>query len=189
MNRNDDYLRCEIPGVALDKIAIARYTIPAADVAAADADGILDGTAFPATAGYVSTFLAQPPCAMTLTLVASGTQTGKVNIEGQDIAGNDIEEEVTMISATPVETTRAFAHIDRIKLPIKVASETIDIGWGAKFGLPYKLEYAAQVIAKLFNSAADTGTVTANSSDLAKNVFDPNGTPDGLKALEFYIMV
>ena len=77
----------------------------------------------------------------------------------------------------------------KIRLPIKVGSETIDVGWGGKFGLPYKLAFAGQVIVKLFNGAADTGTVTANATDLAKNVYDPNGTPDGEKALDFYLLV
>lgn len=189
MNRHDDFLRSEVCGLALDKMAVARYTIPAAKVVAPDSDGILDGTDFPATAGYVSNFIKQPPYAMTLTLVASGTQTGKVTVEGLDIAGNPISEEVTMTSATPVATNQAYSKVTRIKLPQKVASETIDVGWGGKFGLPYKLEFAGQVIVKLFNGSADTGTVTADAEVLAKNVFDPNGTPDGEKALDLFILI
>ena len=189
MNRHDDYLRSDVPGMKLDKISTVRYSIHAASVVLADADGILDGEDFPASAGFVSDFEAQPPYPMTITAVASGTQTGKVLLVGEDIAGNVIEEELTMTSDTPVESAKAFAKITAIKLPIKVGSETIDVGWGNKFALPYKLVFAPQVIVKLFNGAADAGTVTANATDLAKNVYDPNGTPDGAKALDFYILL
>lgn len=176
-------------GKTVNEMKVAHYNIPAAQVVAPDEDGILDGTAFPAAAATVTTFLAQPPCAMTLTAVASGTQTGKVTIHGYDIGGNKISEELTMKSDTPVAGAKAFAQVTAIDLPIKVASETIDVGWGAKFGLPYKLAADELVILKLFNGAADAGTVTNDASDVAKNVYDPNGTPDGKKALDFYIIV
>lgn len=176
-------------GVTVNEVKIGHFHIPAAQVVAPDTDGILDGEAFPATAGTVRTFLAQPPCAMTLTAVASGPQTGKIKIHGFDIGGNQISEELTMNGATAVAGSKAFAQITAIDLPVKVGSETLDVGWGDKFGLPYKLAADELVIIKLFNGAADSGTVTNNADDLAKNVYDPNGTPNGEKALDFYILV
>ena len=189
MGRFLGQLSSDAYGATVDEIKVGHFNIPAAKVVAPDADGILDGTAFPAAAGTVTTFLAQPPTAMTLTAVASGTQTGKVTIHGFDIGGNKISEELTMVSDTPVAGVKAFAEVTAIDLPIKVGSETIDVGWGAKFGLPYKLAADELVIVKLFNGAADAGTVTNDASELAKNVYDPNGTPDGEKALDFYILI
>ena len=173
----------------VSEIKVGHYNIPAASVVAPDADGILDGKAFPAAAGSVTTFEAQPPCAMTLTAVASGTQAGKVTIHGYDIGGNKISEELTMVSDTPVAGDKAFAQVTAIDLPIKVASETIDVGWGAKFGIPYTLAADELCIVKLFSAAADTGTLTVDADDLAKNVYEPNGTPDGEKALDFYFLL
>jgi hypothetical protein len=189
MGRFLGQLSSDAYGATVDEIRVGHFNIPADKVVAPDADGILDGTAFPAAAGTVTTFLAQPPTAMTLTAVASGTQTGKVTIHGFDIGGNKISEELTMTSDTPVAGVKAFAEVTAIDLPIKEGSETIDVGWGAKFGLPYKLAADELVIVKLFNGAADAGTVTNDATELAKNVYDPNGTPDGEKALDFYILV
>jgi hypothetical protein len=41
----------------------------------------------------------------------------------------------------------------------------------------------------LFDKAADTGTITPDDDELEKNVFDPNGTPDGEKDIDLYIVV
>lgn len=182
-------LSTDAAGVSVDELKIGHFNIPAAKVVAPDADGILDGTAFPTAAATVTTFLAQPPCAMTLTAVASGTQTGKVTIHGLDIGGNVISEEITMTSTTPVVGAKAFSRVTAVDLPAKVASETIDIGWGAKFGLPYKLAADELVIVKLFDGAADAGTVVADASEVAKNTFDPAGTPNGEKAIDLFILV
>ena len=176
-------------GVVVDEVRIGHFHIPAAKVVAPDPDGILDGTAFPAAAGSVTTFLAQPPTAMTLTAVASATQTGKVTVHGYDIGGKKISEEFTMTSATPVVGTMAFSQVIQVDLPIKAGSETIDLGWGAKFGIPYALTADELAIVKLFDDAADTGTLTVDADEVAKNVYDPNGTPDGLKALDLYFLL
>ena len=173
----------------VNEMKIGHYRIPAAKVVAADPDGILDGTAFGAAASTVTTFLAQPPCAMTLTAVASAAQTGKVTVYGFDIGGNKISEEFTMDGTTPVPGVKAFASVTSVALPIKAGSENIDLGWGASFGLPYMLTADELVIVKLFNAAADTGTVTVDDDELCKNVYVPNGTPDGEKALDFYIIL
>jgi len=70
-----------------------------------------------------------------------------------------------------------------------VPYDQISVGWGDKFGLPYKLYADELVILKLFNKAVDTGTVTADATDIEKNVFAPNGTPDGSSDIDLYILV
>lgn len=72
-----------------------------------------------------------------------------------------------------------------------VPVDTISVGWGDKFGLPYKLYADELVILKLFDKAVESsaGTVTADATDLEKNVFDPTGTPDGSKDIDLYIIV
>jgi zona occludens toxin (predicted ATPase) len=182
-------LNTEAYNLQVDEMQVAYYNIPAAKVVAADTDGLLDGTALPAAAGVVSTFLNPMPYAMNVTMVCSGTQTGVATVYGTDISDNQISEAFTLVSDTPVVGAKAFKTVTSIALPIKVASETIDVGWGVKFGIPYKLTHTGQVIVKLFNKAADTGTVTANATDLAKNVLALNGTADGAKDIDMYILV
>jgi hypothetical protein len=70
-----------------------------------------------------------------------------------------------------------------------VPYDQISVGWGDKFGLPYLLEADEQVIVKLFGKSADTGTVTPDDDEIEKNVFDPNGTPDGQNDIDLYILI
>lgn len=71
-----------------------------------------------------------------------------------------------------------------------VPYDQISIGWGDKFGLPYKLYADELVILKLFNKAVEAteGTITADATDLAKNVYDPNDTSLGVD-IDLYIIV
>lgn len=72
-----------------------------------------------------------------------------------------------------------------------VPYDQISVGWGDKFGLPYKLYADELVILKLFDKAVESseGTVTADADELEKNVYDPNGSPDGQKDIDLYIIV
>lgn len=70
-----------------------------------------------------------------------------------------------------------------------VATDQVSVGWGDIFGLPYKLYADELVILKLFNKAADAATVVANATALESNTFDLNGTPDGEKDIDLYIVV
>lgn len=71
-----------------------------------------------------------------------------------------------------------------------VPYDQISVGWGDKFGLPYKLYADELVILKLFNKAKESteGTVTADATNLAKNVYDPNDTTLGVD-IDLYIIV
>ena len=72
-----------------------------------------------------------------------------------------------------------------------VPYDQISVGWGDKFGIPYKLYADELVILKLFDKAVESsaGTVTADADELEKNVYDPNGSPDGQKDIDLYIIV
>lgn len=71
-----------------------------------------------------------------------------------------------------------------------VAPDEISIGWGDKFGIPYKLYADELVILKLVNKAKEIseGTVTADATDLAKNVYDPTDATLGVD-IDLYIIV
>jgi len=70
-----------------------------------------------------------------------------------------------------------------------VPADTLSVGWGDKFGLPYLLYADELVILKLFNKAVDSGTITSDAVDIEKNIFDPNGSPDGAKDIDLYIII
>jgi len=67
--------------------------------------------------------------------------------------------------------------------------DEISVGWGTKIGIPYMLYADEQVIVKLFNKSADTGTVTPDDDEIEKNVIALNGTPNGASDLDLYILV
>jgi len=70
-----------------------------------------------------------------------------------------------------------------------VVEDKVSVGFGKKFGIPYLLTADELVIVKLFNNSADTGTVTADGTDIEKNVIELNGTADGAKPIDLYIIV
>ena len=93
-----------------------------------------------------------------------------------DLVVTDAGETGLVIGAITVNTTAGVR-------------DRISVGFGKKFGIPYKLHAAELVTVKLFNNTADAGTVTKDATDLAKNVIALNGTPDGLKPIDLYIIV
>ena len=70
-----------------------------------------------------------------------------------------------------------------------VAEDKVSVGVGKKFGIPYMLTADELVIIKLFDNSADSGTVTPDDDEIEKNVIALNGTPNGAKNIDLYIIV
>jgi len=128
----------------------------------------------------------------------SGGTSGDIKAVQVTITGTNFNDEVitevlpvfTVNTATTVVGSLAFKTVTSISIPAHDGlGATTEIGFGTKFGIPYLLEADELVIVKLFNKAADTGTVTADAVYLEKNVFALNGTADGTKAIDLYIIV
>jgi hypothetical protein len=66
--------------------------------------------------------------------------------------------------------------------------DEVSVGWGTSIGIPYMLHSTSLVLLKLFDNAADNGTVTADAAELEKNVLALSGTPDGDKDVDLYII-
>jgi hypothetical protein len=177
----------------VDRGFIANYEIVPDTI---DTDGILDGQAVSNSVTTTATeFLAQPDVARTITVLPVGTTNsvpaGDVVITGTDIAGNVITDALPFAenATAATESVKAFASITSILFPIQDGTGiTYDVGWGKKLGLPHK-RGAISAIVKLFDGAADTGTETVNATDLAKNLFNLNGTPDGEKVVRLSYIV
>jgi len=110
--------------------------------------------------------------------------SGIITLTANDYAANDetlaIAFTVASTGVTVGSTTNGTAG---------VAEDKISVGYGNSFGIPYLLEADEQVILKLFNKSADTGTVTPDADEIEKNVIALNGTPDGTKDIDLYIVV
>lgn len=109
-----------------------------------------------------------------------------VTIESKSYADQDATINLTVKTAGDPNITVAAIDVDTVA---GVAEDKVSVGLGKKFGIPYKLPADELVILKLFDNAADTGTVTADANELEKNVIALNGTPDGLKPIDLYIIV
>lgn len=186
-------------GVAVDRAFLAHINIPKA--AAAKADGVVKAAVGPsgaeAVALGVTEFLSQPAWPRNITVKVSATTpadvaAGNIVVKGKNIAGEEITENFAIVADTPATKTGtfAFAEITSVTIPVQDGdSVTVDVGWGDIFGIPYKLYADELVILKLFDKAVDTATVVADVTDIEKNTVDMNGTPDGLKDIDLYLLV
>lgn len=115
--------------------------------------------------------------AVILTAKLAAANDNTLNIAIDDGTGDGASEGVTT-AATSANTTAGVPY------------DQISVGWGDKFGIPYKLYADELVILKLFNKAKESieGTITADATDLAKNVYDPNDTSLGVD-IDLYIII
>ena len=188
---------CE--GVSVDRSFLAHINIP--KPLAADADIMVDGaectTGEEAEPLVITTFAKQPDWPRNIVVTVAATTAGDVAagdivVTGKNFAGEVITETHAVTADTPATFTGtvAFKEVTSVEVPVQDGdSVTVDVGWGKVFGIPYLLEADEQVIIKLFNKAADTGTVTPDAADIEKNVIALNGTPDGLKDIDLFIVV
>lgn len=186
-------------GVSVDRSFLAHVNI--VKPVAADSDGMVDGaectTGAEAEALVISTFTKQPDWPRNIVVVVAATTAadiaaGNIVVKGKNFAGEEITETHAVTADTPATFTGtiAFKEVTSVTVPVQDGeSVTVDVGWGKVFGIPYFLEADEQVIIKLFNKAADTGTVTPDVDELEKNVIALNGTPDALKDIDLFIVV
>jgi hypothetical protein len=144
---------------------------------AAVAAGVLSAQSI-AAAVDTSTFLsdtADAPFGRNITVVASGAATSNVTIYGKDYLGQGISESFTLTGAAPVLGLKAFKWIDRITAGI-TAGTTINVGFGTKLGLPYRM---SNVMEETANGAEATiGTFVAGvlTDPQTSTTGDPRGT-------------
>lgn len=73
----------------------------------------------------------------TLTYVLGGAGAVLATTTGQDFWGQTITETITTNGATPVVGLKAFMSV--ISFVIAAVAQTVSVGWGASFGVPYKV--------------------------------------------------
>lgn len=146
----------------------------------------VDTTTFAAT--YTSVKMG--PFGRNITVVASGAATSNVTVIGRDYLGQPMRESFTLNGTTPVVGAKAFKNVDRITAGV-TGGTTINVGWGTKFGLPWKTravyrEYVDQVLAAAgtLTQPVLTDPQTTTTGD-PRGLYVPTTTPDGVKVLEF----
>jgi hypothetical protein len=116
--------------------------------------------------------------------------TGDVIITGTNIADEEVTDTIALNGSSSVEGVVAFKTVTSIQFPARNASgDTVSVGTTKKIGIPHIVYNAACLLVKLFNGAADTGSLTVDADELEKNVFAINGTLDGAKLLDLFYLI
>ena len=163
---------------AADVIHGAAYDVDFGTPIAAAAAGILSAQSI-AAAVDTTTFVsdtADVSWGRNVTVVASGAATSNVTVYGRDYLGQPMAESFTLNGTTPVVGVKAFKWIDRITAGITAAT-TINVGFGSKLGLPYRM---STFFEESLNGAeaAGAGTFVAGvlTDPQTLTTADPRGT-------------
>lgn len=180
------------PGVTeVDRGFIAHLQLSAAQAAVADADGVANDLALPASGTTVfTTGITNPPFPRNLTMVGNEADiVGNVTVIGTNAADDQITEVFALNGVTPVVGNKAFKTVTSIEVPVQQdADETIDVGFGDKIGLAHKLAHDTVLMAFLNNVIEGTApTVAVSASALESNTVDLDSALAGQVVDVYYI--
>jgi hypothetical protein len=159
---------------------------------AVSAVAVLAATALTDAVQTITAGITHPDYPRTVTVKGNAAGiAGDVVITGTNAAGAVITDTIALNGATEVEGIKAFKTVTSVALPVETntGTDTVSVGIGKKFGMPAILYNAACLLVKLFNGAADTGSLTVDGDELEKNLFALNGAPDGVKVLDLFFIV
>lgn len=177
-------------GGPVDMSFLAHVELSAAQTVAADADGVAEIT-MGTSKKTVTTGLAAMPCARNLTVVGTAAGiTGTLKVTGTNMAGETIEESFTLNGTTAQTGNKAFASVTKVEVPVRnAADDAVQIGWGVKFGIPYKLSLNTVLAAYVNGSKEGTApTVAVSASALESNTISMNTAPSG-KSTHYFLIV
>lgn len=164
-------------------VSSATAILSAQSIAAA-----VDTTTFATAAATLKA--AMGPYGRNVIVVASGAATSNVTVIGRDYLGQPMRESYTLAGAVSQVGVKAFKYVDRVTAGITGAT-TINVGYGARFGVPYVVraverEYSDQVIAAAGTVTAGvlTDPQTTTTAD-PRGLYTPTTTPDAVKVIEF----
>ncbi len=192
MDRYDELVRSDVFGLPVNKATMIHIHLTKEQACAADADGLLNDAALGAAAAEVTEFLKPMPYARNVTVVASAAtgENAKVKVTGTNIADKVITEELALSDDTPVVGTLAFKTITSVILPAAAGSETIDLGWGDKLGLPFMMANKPLVFALQAGAIESTApTLVVDSDEIEKNIIDLDTALHDDKAVDIYLVL
>lgn len=170
-------------GYSAEVIHGAPYMVDFGTPIAADADAILDGVSIDAAVDTTTfgTDTADAPFGRNLTVVASGAATSNVTVYGKDYLGQQVTESFTLTGAVSVVGLKAFKWIDRITAGITAAT-TIDVGFGDRLGLPFRMSNVMEETANGAEAAVGTFVAGVLTDPQTTTTGDPRGTYDATTA-------
>lgn len=133
--------------------------------------------------GTTQTVNLKPDYPRNITMVASGSTTANVTINGLDYNGYPISETLALNNTSTVTGKKAYWEILSIVLPT-VSTTTINVGTGVLFGVPMQATVASNFLA-LVDGAADSslGTFAVGGTTAGTDYYGtwspataPNGT-------------
>jgi len=184
-------------GTRVDRGYFAVVAYSATEAVAADADALLNDGACSGTAATTLTPTGTLPCARNIVITAGGTaddiKAVQAVVHGTNIAGETISETMpafTVNTAGAVTGSKAFATVTSVVVPaMDGAGVTVDVGFGVKLGLPYKLARNTCHFAFFANAKESTApTVAVSASAIESNTMTLNSTLDG-SAIKAYFVV
>jgi hypothetical protein len=162
------------------------FGAPLAIVATAIANGVSIATAGQTDLSTVAALT--EPYGRSITVVASGAATTNVTVYGWDYLGQPVAESFTLNGATPVAGNKCFKSFSYATFGATGAT-TINIGTGAKLGLPYKTLRAvyevangALVAAGTLQAPSLTDPATSTSTD-PRGAYTPTTTLNGVNVI------
>lgn len=124
-------------------------------------------------------------------VAATTAHTQVVTISGTDYYGEVMTEALTLNGTTAVTGAKAFYGLTGASIPPGAAASTVDIGWGDKLGLPFRIDNAIQRVnggllvdnivnttATFVTGLATTVTSTAGSGDIRGTVTSTGSLPN-----------
>jgi hypothetical protein len=159
--------------------------------AAISATAVHAAIALTAGTQQITTAITNPDVPRTLTIKGNAAGiAGNVVIHGTNAKGEVITDTIALNGATEVEGVKAFAGAVQIDLPAEThaGTDTVSVGWAKKLGLPHIVDNAALLLVKLFDGAADAGTLAVDADEVEKNLYALAGVPNGAKLVDLYYL-
>jgi hypothetical protein len=117
------------------------------------------------------------------------SSTANVIMEAKVAAPQDATVDLTVADAGATGLVIGEIAVDTVS----GVRDRISVGWGRRFGIPYKLPADELVLLKLVDNAAEStaGTIIADAAEMEKNVYalHSSTTIDGTKPIDLYIIV
>lgn len=190
-------IQSDVDGTNVDRGFIAHFQVSAANAVAPNTTGVHAAVTDNSAQQVITTAITNPAVPRNITATAGGTATDikpiQVIIAGTDFNGDAITETLpafTENTAGSVTGSKAFKTVTSITIPAHDGNgATTAIGWGDKYGLPYKRAHIPVIASYLNNSLEGTAaTITASSTVLASNTIDLNSASNG-NVIDAYLVV
>lgn len=145
----------------------------------------------------VTSFSAQPDVPRNITITPTGTTAdvpaGDIIVTGKNFFDATITETFTLTAnqSTIATGSKAFKSVTSVLFPIQDgAGATYNIGVGSALGVKRCAANAGAYAWSAFDGAYEStrGTMVADSDEVEKNTFTPNGSMNGSKNVELYFV-